>query len=696
MSYPPTRTVEQQDEFHGTEVADPYRWLEDQNSAEVTDWVAQQARLAAEYLRSLPGRDRLAGRLQQLSALPTSGAPELYGQRWFRLTNDGNQQQSVLRVADQPLAEGRVLIDPNAASSQGSTALAGAVPDPTGELVAWSYQEAGSDWCRWRVRRVSDGLDLADDLRWAKFIEPCWLADSSGFVYELFPPADPDDIFSSASLPAQLMLHRLGTEQADDELLFSRPEQPSLTSWPWIDRAGRWLVLVLHDAAADTRSVWVRDLADPAGQPRRLTEDSSSEWEFVTADQDGLIMRTDLDADRGRLVRLDPHTGELSTLVAERDGMLAGARAAGGALVLHWLADACAQVTVHELTGRQTGQLPLPSLGSVLELTGCPESSLVHLSFSSFDTPPLVLAHDLASDRTETVFRSASEPGPELVTEQLWLRSADGTALPAFVVHRPDVTAANGPHPSTLYGYGGFNVSMSPAFSPAIATFVEAGGVWVLAILRGGGEYGAAWHDAGRLARKQNVFDDAIATAEHLIAQGWTSPRQLAVNGGSNGGLLVGALLTQRPELFAAAVLQVGVLDMLRYERFTIGWAWASDYGIASRSRDEFDTLYGYSPYHRLRPAAGYPPTLVMTADHDDRVVPAHSLKFAARLQAVSPPDAIAYLRIEYDAGHGLGKSRSTLLAERVDLLAFIAAHTGLPLDQPADVPLASNQPPSG
>jgi prolyl oligopeptidase len=277
---------------------------------------------------------------------------------------------------------------------------------------------------------------------------------------------------------------------------------------------------------------------------------------------------------------------------------------------------------------------------------------------------------------------AAGTRAPDLVTDQIWVTSADGTRLPAFVVHRADVTPANGPHPCTLYGYGGFNVSLTPDFSPTIATFAEAGGVWVVATLRGGGEYGADWHDAGKLDRKQNVFDDAIATAEHLIATGWTAPDRLAVNGGSNGGLLVGALMTQRPELFAAAVPQVGVMDMLRFERFTIGWAWSGDYGIASRSREEFDVLHAYSPYHRLRAGVRYPPTLVMTADHDDRVVPAHSFKFAARLQALSPPDAVAYLRVQYSAGHGLGKSRSTLIAERTDLLAFIGCHTGLSYDQ--------------
>ncbi|MEO6502123.1 MAG: prolyl oligopeptidase family serine peptidase [Jatrophihabitantaceae bacterium] len=683
MSFPETRVVDQVENFHGTAVADPYRWLEDQTSSEVSDWVQAQAQAAERYLQALPGRPELAARLQQLTALPSSTAPSLHGGRWFRLANDGNQQQAVLRVADEPMGTGQVLLDPNPAAADGSTSLAAAVADHTGDLIAWSYQEAGSDWCRWRVRSLQTGEDLPDEVRWGKFVEPCWLGDSSGFVYGMFPPTDPDDIYSSAAGAPRLMLHRLGAPQDQDELIISLPEQPTTSFWPWIDDQGRWLVVVLDDSAADTRSVWVRDLTEADGTLRQLVEPSPTQWEFVTATAQGLILRTDLDASRGRLVLLDPHSGELSTLVAERDDLLLTAQAGPRALVLSWLADARSVITVHDLDGAQTGVVELPGLGSVSELTASSESELVHLTFSSYQAAPQILQYDLGTGRTSVVFDAAAglRP-PEIVTDQIWVTSADGTKLPAFVVHRADVTADNGPHPCTLYGYGGFNVSVTPDFSPTIATFAEAGGVWVVAILRGGGEYGADWHDAGRLAAKQNVFDDAIATAEHLIATGWTAPDRLAVNGGSNGGLLVGAVMTQRPELFAAAAPQVGVMDMLRYERFTIGWAWAVDYGIASRSREEFDVLHAYSPYHRLRPDAGYPATLVMTADHDDRVVPAHSFKFAARLQALSPPDAVAYLRVQYSAGHGQGKSRSALIAERTDLLAFIGCHTGLSFDR--------------
>lgn len=683
MTFPQTRTGDQVDDFHGTEVPDPYRWLEDQTSSEVAEWAREQAEFASQYLGKLPGRERLSKRLNELSGLGASSAPELHGSSWFRLTNDGSQQQFLLRVSDEPMGTGRVLLDPNAASSKGTTALAGAVPDETGQLVAWSYREAGSDWCRWRVRNVETGEDASDDIRWSKFVQPVWLEDSSGFVYSRYPQIDPNELYSAAAGAPELMLHRVGTDQAEDEVLLALPDEPATTFWPWIDDSGRWLVAVSDNSAESLQAVWVRDLSDPQGKFRRLTEPSDNEWEFVASDDESLILRTDLDAGRGRLVRLNPRSGEVSTLVDERADLLLSADAAQGALVLNWLSDARSSVTVHDFTGAQTGEIALPGLGGVSEMTASTSSTLVHLAFSAYDVPPQVLAHDLATGRTETVFAAElPESGvARVVTDQIWITSADGTRLPAFVVHRADVTPENGPHSCLLYGYGGFNISVTPGFSPGVLTFAEAGGVWVVANLRGGGEYGAEWHDAGRLANKQNVFDDAIATAEHLIAQGWTAPERLAANGGSNGGLLVGGLLTQRPDLFAAVVPQVGVLDMLRYQEFTVGRGWASDYGIADRSPAEFDNLFGYSPLHRLTPGTSYPATLVMTSDHDDRVVPAHSFKFAARLQAVSPDDAVVLLRVEYAAGHGQGKSRTTLIEEGTDLLAFVAYHTGLVLD---------------
>ncbi len=678
MAYPKTRKDDHQDDFFGTSVTDEYRWLEDQNSDEVAAWVKAQAVLAEQYLATLPGRDRLSARIDELLQLPTSSVPVLKGSSWFRFTNDGRQQQAVFRVADSPMGEGRILIDPNQASADGTTAIATAIPDPTGRLVAWSYQEVGSDWKTWRVRDVETGRDLPDVLRWAKFVEPAWLADSTGFVWAMYP-ADEDDQYSSANTAPKLLLHLLGTDPAEDRVLFHEPDRQGVYVWPWVDRDGGWLVGIVQDSEADEHAVWACDLSDPADRLHELIPGSKSQWQPVGADDRGFILWTDAEAERGRLVIADRQTGALTELIGERSAALESVEVTDEAIVVSWLADASSQVTVHDRDGSETGRIELPGIGSVTGISSGTGSSLVHLGYTSFDTPPRVLAHDLATGAGETVFANDVH-GPQLVTEQIWVTSKDGTRLPAFVVHRADVTAANGPHPTVLYGYGGFYVNQSPVFSPGIVSWAEAGGVWVVATLRGGGEYGSAWHDAGRLDKKQNVFDDAIATAETLIETGWTTSGQLAANGGSNGGLLAGALLTQRPDLFAAVVPQVGVLDLLRYQEFTIGRAWASDYGIASRSKREFDYLYAYSPLHNVRPGVEYPAVLLMTSDHDDRVVPAHTFKFGARLQSVLADDAIGYIRVTYGAGHGQGKSRATQLAERTDLLTFIAAHTGLTL----------------
>ncbi|HEX2902746.1 MAG TPA: prolyl oligopeptidase family serine peptidase [Jatrophihabitans sp.] len=681
MAFPVTRKDDQRDDFFGTVVTDEYRWLENQNAEEVQQWVKAQAELADDYLATLPGRQALSKRLDELLQLPTSTVPIKRGEHWFRLTNDGSQQQPVLRVADEPVGAGRVLIDPNPASSDGTTAIAAAVPDPSGRLVAWSYQQSGSDWKTWQVRDVETGADLPDRLDRGKFVEPCWLGDSTGFVWSSYS-TDEADQYSAANVAPTLLLHLLGTDPEQDRVLFHDADRPGLYVWPWIDRDTGWLLAILQDSEADERALWACDLTDPDAKLSEIVPPSKAEWAPVGADERGFILWTDTDAPRGRLVVVDRVSGQMRELVAERAATLELAETTEDGLIVSWLVDARSEVTRHGADGTELERIQLPGLGSVTGISTGKDTTLVHLGFTSFDTPPRILQYDLAggssdSGRTRTVFGAEVE-GPLLVTEQIWVTSADGTRLPAFVVHRADVTADTGPHPTVLYGYGGFYVNQTPAFSPGIVAWAEAGGVWVVATLRGGAEYGAAWHDAGKLANKQNVFDDAIATAEELIRLGWTTPAQLGANGGSNGGLLAGALLTQRPDLFAAVVPQVGVLDMLRYQEFTIGRAWASDYGIASRSKQEFDYLYAYSPLHNLRAGVHYPAVLLMTADHDDRVVPAHTFKFGARLQAVSPDGAIAYIRVTYGAGHGQGKSRATQLAERADLLAFMAAHTGL------------------
>jgi prolyl oligopeptidase len=417
-------------------------------------------------------------------------------------------------------------------------------------------------------------------------------------------------------------------------------------------------------------------------EPRPLIDTADAHWQLVASAPDHLILLTDRDAPRSRLVSIELATGAIAEVVGQRPETLESAFSAGGRLILHWLHDAHSVLTVHSLAGEELGEIALPGIGSLLEVSAKHSDPLVHIAFTSFTAPRVILCHNLDTGVTETVFNPQAYGLAEVHTEQVWFTSADGTRIPMFIVHRREVTLDNGPHPTLLYGYGGFRISIQPTFKPVRAAFVAAGGILAVPSLRGGGEYGTEWHDAGRPANKQNVFDDAIAAAKSLIAQGWTTSAQLACNGGSNGGLLVGALLTQRPDLFAAAVPEVGVLDLLRFKHFTIGWAWTSDYGDAERSQPEFEWAYAYSPYHRIISGTSYPPTMVVvvvvvTSDHDDRVVPAHSYKFAARLQAANP-DGPALLRVEIDSGHGAGRARSAVVDESTDLLAFISHHTGL------------------
>jgi prolyl oligopeptidase len=676
MARPDTRRVDQTDDFFGTAVADPYRWLEDTDDPEVAGWLKQQADTTRDQLAALPGRDAITAALDRAIRLPHSGLPLHRGQRWFRSANDGVQQQDVLLVSEEPFGAAGTLIDPNLLGGDLSTSLAVARPSPDGTLVAYSYSEAGSDWRTWRVREVGSGTDLADEVSWSKFGWPVWLPDGTGFFYDRFDPPPQGDAYVARNDPGRIELHRLGTAQDADELVFALPDEPETTSWAEITDDGRWLVIVATKGTEHAARVWVRDLADPESALRQIVPEPHASWQLLGTVDDDLVMITDLDAPRCRVVALSTVDGAVRELVGEGEDRLENGAAAGGHLLLHWLHDAAARLTVHELDGTPVREVALPALGSIEAIEARQSEPLVHLAWSTFTDPDSVLAYDI--DAAELSVAFATDLTSDLVTEQIWVTSADGTRLPVFLVHRPDIRHDNGPHPTWLYGYGGFRIAMTPNFDPTRFAFAAAGGLVAVACLRGGGEYGTAWHDAGRLAEKQHVFDDAIATAEHLIAAGWTDRSHLGLSGRSNGGLLAGAVLTQRPDLFAAVIPEVGVHDMLRFPLWTIGWAWISDYGDPRADADQFRTVHAYSPLHNLRDGAGYPPVLVMTSDHDDRVVPAHSLKFAAQLQAVSPPDAVALLRVETSGGHGLGRSHDALVAERTDFLAFLSQNTGL------------------
>jgi prolyl oligopeptidase len=674
MTRPDTRRVDQVDDFFGTEVPDPYRWLEDPDDPEVASWAEAQGAYARDYLDALPFRAEITAALDRAVRLPSSGLPVHRGEHWFRMSNDGSQQQDVLLVSDEPFGPARTLIDPNEIGD-GSVSLAEFKSSPDGRLVAYSYSEAGSDWRTWRVRDVASRTDRDDVVRWAKFTYPTWLGDGSGFVYGRFDAPEGDEYVAS-NRGMQLGLHRLGTDQGADVLVHALPDEPDITFWPEITDDGRWLTVSGTKGTEHAARIWIRDLSVDDERMRELVPTADASWQQIGSMGDELLMITDRDAPRNRIVALHALDGTIRELVAQRDDQLESATVARGQILVQWLHDAASRLTVHDLDGTETGVIALPGLGTVTEIEARPEEPVAHLAWTSFDQPPSVLQYNAASGELTTVFRP--ELDSELVTDQVWVTSKDGTKLPTFLVHRSDVTRENGPHPAWLYGYGGFRIPMTPDFEPTRFAFASAGGVVAIANLRGGGEYGAPWHDAGRLANKQNVFDDMFAAASHLADEGWTTSSQLGMTGRSNGGLLAGAMITQRPELFSAIIPEVGVLDMLRFPIWTIGWAWISDYGDPRADADQFRTAYAYSPLHNLRAGVEYPPIMVMTSDHDDRVVPAHSMKFAAALQAVSPPEAVALLRVDAASGHKQGRSHDALISERTDVLAFLSRHTSL------------------
>jgi prolyl oligopeptidase len=675
MARPDTRRVDQIDDFFGTAVPDPYRWLEDCDDPEVAAWAAAQGAHAREHLDALPFRAEITAALDAAVRLPSSGLPVHRGDHWFRTANDGNQQQDVLLVSDEPFGPARTLIDPMQTDGTGATSLAESKPSPDGTLVAYSYSEAGSDWRTWRVREVATGDDRDDVVRWAKFTYPTWLGDGSGFVYGRFDAPDGAEYVSS-NRAMRLELHRLGTPQETDELVHALPDEPDITFSPKITDDGRWLTVTGTKGTEHAARIWIRELAADGAKMRELVPTADAAWQQIGSIGDELLMLTDRDAPRNRIVALHAVDGSVREIVPEGEDQLESATVTDARILVHWLHDAASRLTVHTLDGTEIGPIALPGLGSVTEMESRPTEPIAHLAWTSFDQPPSVLHYDVDSGELTTAFRP--ELHSELVTDQEWVTSADGTRLPVFLVHRADVRLEDGPHPAWLYGYGGFRIAMTPDFEPTRFAFASAGGVVAVANLRGGGEYGAAWHDAGRLANKQHVFDDMIAAATYLAGAGWTTSDRLGMTGRSNGGLLAGAMITQRPELFAAIVPEVGVLDLLRFPLWTIGWAWISDYGDPRADADQFRTAYAYSPLHNLRTDVRYPPIMVMTSDHDDRVVPAHSMKFAAALQAVAPPDAIALLRVDAASGHKQGRSHDALIAERADVLAFLSQHTGL------------------
>jgi len=679
MTYPATRKVEQTDTYHGTPVADPYRWLEDDNSAETKAWVVEQNKVTDKFLEAMPQRLPARRIYTELYNFERFGIPFQEGGRYFWSRNDGLQQQNVYYWAKSLKDSPQVALDPNAMSKDGTVALTGVVPSRDGKLLAYGVAGAGSDWQSWKVRDLATGQDLADKIDWVKFSGATWTADGKGFFYARYDAPQEGQKLTGANYFQKLYYHRLGTAQSEDVLVAENRDDKEWGFGSDVSDDGELLIISVWKSAGSKNGLMVLPLPKGAfagGKPQPIALGFDAQYTPVNVIGGKLIVKTDKDAPRGKLVAIDlknPAPAGWKTLVDQGPDAMTAASAVGGRYLLSYLHDAATLVRVHGADGKQLSEVPLPGIGTAGGFGGRWNSKETFFSYTSLTTPAEIHRYDVATGviepfkKPKTAFNT-----DEFETRREFVTSKDGTRFPIFIAAKKGVKL-DGTNPTLLYGYGGFDISITPAYGVTSATWLKMGGVYVIASIRGGGEYGSAWHEAGTKLRKQNVFDDFIAAGEWLVKNKVASPATLAVNGGSNGGLLVGAVANQRPDLFAAAVPQVGVMDMLRYQNFTIGWAWATDYGTSKDSPEMFKALHAYSPLHNIRSGAKYPAVLITTGDHDDRVVPAHSFKYAAALQAADTGPAPKLIRIETNAGHGAGKPTSKIIEERSDILAFIA-----------------------
>ena len=682
LAYPKARKADQVDRYHGIDVPDPYRWLEIPDSEETRSWIQAQNSLTFRYLGKISRRAPIRRKLERLWNYERYSVPHKEGGRYFYRKNDGLQNQSVLYTVASLTGKPRVLLDPNRLSDQGTIALANYSISPDGSFMAYGLSTSGSDWVEWKIREVSTGKDLKEKLRWIKFSGASWDRDNRGFYYSRYdePKGTPGP--ADTHYHHKLYYHRVGTPQSEDVLVYERPDQKEWGFSSRVTEDGKYLVIHVWKGTDRRNRVYIRSLEDAASEVVPLLDDFDASYRFIGNEGPLFWFSTDLAAPRGRVIAVDirrPGRSNWREVIPESAETLEQVSLVNHRFIAAYLKDAYSLVRLFGLDGNSAGTIELPGLGTVTGFDGKKEDSETFFGFAGFTTPLTIFHQDLESGERR-LFREPSVDFDARVyeTRQVFYRSRDGTRIPMFLTHRKDLSRKR-THPTYLYGYGGFNISLTPYFSVSNLVWLELGGVLAIPNLRGGGEYGEAWHRAGTKENKQNVFDDFIAAAEWLIRHEYTRPSQLAIGGRSNGGLLVGAVMTQRPELFGAALPAVGVLDMLRFQKFTIGWAWVSDYG-SSEDPQQFKALLAYSPLHNLRQGTRYPPTLITTADHDDRVVPAHSYKFAAALQDAQSGDAPVLIRIETQAGHGAGKPTSKVIEEVADQWGFLV-HT-LKMDQ--------------
>ena len=673
--YPQTRRVPLVETQFGVPVADPYRWLENdvRGDPEVKAWVDAENQVTNNFLATLPARKALGQRLTELLNYERYTGIQKKGGRYFYTRNSGLQNQAVLDGAE------RVLIDPNPWSKDGATALAEWQPNEQGTKLLYAVQDGGTDWRTLKVRNIGSGEDAADEIKWAKFTDLTWAKDGRGFYYARYAAPAPGQKYQESSRNQKIYFHRLGTAQSADRLIYSTPKQPGLYHSTSLSEDGKRLIITSTPTGVGYQ-VSVIDLARPGTKARVLVPGFADNYAYVGSVGPVLYFTTDKDAPKLKIVSIDAsaRTPVQKTVVPESEATLEGADIIGGRIAARYMADVKSEVRILGLDGSLVRKVDLPGIGAVLGFAGENDDPETFFAFTSFNRPTTVYRYDVKSGE-ESVWAAPKVPfsPDDYSVEQRFYLSKDGTRVPMFIVRKKSVT---GPAPTLLYGYGGFDIATPPSFSATRIAWLEKGGVYVSANIRGGSEYGRAWHDAGRLTHKQNVFDDFIAAGEYLKASGITSAKGLAIEGVSNGGLLVGAVVDQRPDLFDAAHPAVGVMDMLRFDRFTEGHSWVDDYGTPGKEAD-FRTLLAYSPYHNIKPGIHYPPILATTADTDDRVVPGHSFKYVAAMQAADPDGAPHLIRIETRAGHGSGKPTAKVIEETADVYAFLGHFTGL--DQP-------------
>ncbi len=674
FAYPLARKVDQIDDYHGTKVADPYRWLEDADSADTRAWIEGENEVTFAYLEKIPTRDAIKSHLTTRWNYERWGTPLREGRSYFVEKNDGLQNQGVIYTMDSLTGAPKPLIDPNALSQAGTTALADFDVSNDGKKIVYGLAAAGSDWVEFHVRDVATAKDTADLVKWSKFSSPAFAADGKGFYYARFPTPTAEAALAEANYFQKVYFHKLGTEQSADVLIYEAPEHKEWMFGNIVTEDGKYLVLPIVKGTADNNMVLVVDLKQKNAKPLTVIPDFAAEFAYIANDGPIFFFKTTDGAPRGRVIAIDirkPERAGWKEIVPQDDAAaIESASVVGNRIFVTYMRDAKSAVAVYDMRGKRVGDVALPGVGKAAGFHGKRGGKETFYSFESFTQPKAIYRYDVARG-TSSVWKQPKvgfSPG-DYETTQVFATSKDGTKVPIFVTRKKGAPL-DGNAPTLLYGYGGFNIPLTPWFSVPFMTWVELGGTLAVANLRGGGEYGEAWHLAGTRDKKQNVFDDFFAAAELLSKDGYTKPSRLAIQGRSNGGLLVGAAITQRPELFGAALPGVGVMDMLRFHTFTIGRAWVDDYGSAENA-DEFTALRAYSPYHNVKAGTHYPPTLAVTADHDDRVVPAHSFKFMAALQSAQAGDAPVLIRIETQAGHGAGKPTSKRIEESADELAF-------------------------